>query len=116
MCRLRLPALLLLWCVAAPAPAQAPKLNIVHPLPPAPAWLDGYQVRWPVRVLGEPATQSAQTVLVALPTGGWLTPDASDLAVQAATGKLLPAAVLSHDPVGLTILQFKRHGNDPWYW
>src|SRR5271154_1268022 len=108
MSRLRWSALMLLGCVAVPAVAQAPPLNIVHPLPPAPLWLEGYQVRWPVRILGEPVLQSAQTVLVNLPTGGWLKPDASDLAVQAATGDLLPAAVLSHDPTGHTILQFKR--------
>ncbi len=92
-------------------------LNIAHPLPPqTPAWLDGYQVRWPVRVIGEPITQIGQTVLVRVPTGGWLKPDASDIAVQTASGKLLPTAVLSHDPTGDTILQFKRNGNDPWYW
>ena len=55
-------------------------------------------------------------MLVSLPTGGWLKPDGSDLAVQAANGKLLPLAVLSHDPAGETIIQFKRNGNDPWYW
>ncbi|MBM3993737.1 MAG: PKD domain-containing protein [Planctomycetes bacterium] len=94
-----------------------PPVNSVHPLPPqTPAWLDGYAVRWPVRVLGEPSAQTAQSVLVRVPTGGWLKPDASDIAVQAANGKLLPAVVLSHDPIGDTIIQFKRHANDPWYW
>jgi tetratricopeptide (TPR) repeat protein len=103
--------------VRAQVPPEA-RINVGHPLPPqTPAWLDGYQVRWPVRVFGEPAKQpDAQTVLVRIPTGGWLKPDASDLAVQASTGKLLPAAVLSHDALGDTIIQFPRNGNDAWYW
>jgi tetratricopeptide (TPR) repeat protein len=96
--------------------AQPLKLNIVHPLPPAPPWLEGYEVRWPVRVLGEAAKQAAQTVIATLPTGGILRPDASDLAVQAATGELLQLRVLSHDPAGDTIVQFKRRGDDLWYW
>jgi tetratricopeptide (TPR) repeat protein len=109
---------LVLGCARMPALAQGPlQLNVVHPLPPqSPPWVEGFEVRWPVRVLGEPGKQSGQTVLVSLPTGGWLKPDASDLAVQSATGELLPAAVVSHDPTGETILQFKRHGLDAWYW
>ncbi len=105
--------------VACTVRAQTPpQLNIVNPLPPnAPAWLQGFAVRWPVRVLGEPSQQpDAKSVMVSLPTGGWLKPDASDLAVQAATGQLLPIAVLSHDPLGDTIVQFPRRGNDAWYW
>jgi tetratricopeptide (TPR) repeat protein len=106
---------------AAPrATAQIPDkdhLNVAHPLPPlTPPWLEGFRVRWPIRIVGEPAIQTARTVLVRIPTGGWLKPDASDLAVQSADGKLLPLAVLSHDPAGSTILQFKRSGNEPWYW
>ena len=98
--------------------AQPVQYNIVHPLPPqSPPWLEGYQVRWPVRVIGEPIQQPMRRrSLVSLPTGGWLKADGSDLAVQSGTGKLLPAAVLSHEPAGETILQFKRNGNDPWYW
>ena len=116
------------WCtvlallaLAFSAPAQSPgppELNVVHPLPPqSPAWLPGYQVRWPIRVLGNPAQLlDSQSVLVSLPTGGWLKADGSDLAVQGSDGKLLAAAVLSHDPLGETIVQFKRRGNDSWYW
>src|SRR5437899_2963378 len=99
-------AIFLMFIGAVPALAQ-PMVNAVHPLPPqAPAWLDGYQVRWPVRVIGEPIQQPTQTVLVSVPTGGWLKPDASDIAVQSGSGKLLPAVVLSHDPLGDTIVQF----------
>ena len=113
--------LVAVWLVAGPGLLHSqpiPMINIVHSLPPqAPPWLEGYQVRWPVRVIGEPVQQAdAQTVLVSLPTGGWLKPDAADLAVQTGSGKLMPLAVLSHDPAGETIVQFKRNGNDPWYW
>jgi tetratricopeptide (TPR) repeat protein len=111
---------LLAW-TPRPAAGQVPgeaKLNVVHPLPPqAPPWLEGYALRWPVRVLGEFAKQQdCKSVVVSLPTGGWVRPDAADLAVQAGSGKLLPLAVLSHDPTGDTIVQFKRNGDDPWYW
>jgi tetratricopeptide (TPR) repeat protein len=117
----RMPMLLAILAIPCAARAQVPgeaKLNIAHPLPPhAPPWLDGYQVRWPVRVLGDIGKQAdAQTVLVRLPTGGWLKPDASDIAVQSGAGKVLPAAILSHDPLGDTIVQFARNGTDPWYW
>jgi tetratricopeptide (TPR) repeat protein len=92
-------------------------VNSVNPLPPqAPAWLDGYAVRWPVRVIGEPSKQDAKSVLVSISNGGWLKADGSDIAVQSGAGKLLPVIVLSHDPLGDTILQFARNGNDPWYW
>ena len=106
----------ILLLASAPADAQ-PMVNAVHPLPPqAPAWLDGYSVRWPVRILGEPIAQVADSVIVSVPSGGWLKVDASDIAVQTGSGKRLPAAILSHDPAGDTILQFKRNGNDAWYW
>ena len=45
---------------------------------------------------------------VRIPGSGWLKPDGSDVAVQAPTGKLLPHLVLSHDPLGDTIVQFER--------
>src|SRR5581483_11124097 len=106
----------LLLALAGRAAAQPAQVNVVHPLPPAPPWVEGYLLRWPVRVLGEPSKQVAQSALVSLPTGGWLKPDASDLVVQAANGQLLPAVIRSHEPAGETIVQFKRSGNDPWYW
>lgn len=117
---------LLIWLsvfgalVPAIVSAQAPPLqfNVVHPLPPvSPPWVEGFQVRWPVRVLGEPGKQlDAKSIVVSLPTSGWLKPDASDLAVQTASGKLLGLAVLSHDPLSESIIQFPRNGNDAWYW
>jgi tetratricopeptide (TPR) repeat protein len=97
--------------------AQLPQLNLVHSLPPqSPPWLAGFQARWPVRVVGDPLKQTAKSVLVSIPTGGWLKADASDLAVQTADGKLPQFQVVSHDPAGETIVQFQRQGNDPWYW
>ncbi|HZZ82519.1 MAG TPA: PKD domain-containing protein [Gemmataceae bacterium] len=115
--KIRLILLAFLILGSSRASAQPPMVNAVHPLPPqTPAWIDGYAVRWPIRVLGEPSAFTSQSVLVSLPTGGWLKPDASDLAVQTASGKLLSLAVLSHDPTGDTIIQFKRNANDAWYW
>jgi tetratricopeptide (TPR) repeat protein len=110
---------LLIACgqLVAQVPGQ-PGLNVAHPLPPqAPPWVEGYQFRWPVRILGEIGKQAeAQTVLVRLSSGGWLKPDGSDITVQTGSGKILPVAVLSHDPLGGTIVQFPRNGLDPWYW
>jgi tetratricopeptide (TPR) repeat protein len=101
---------------AAPPPVP-PKKTMVLPLPDkAPAWLAGYRFRWPLRVIGDPAKQKSQSVITSVPTGGWLRPDATDIAVQTAAGEVLPIAVLSHEPAGETIVQFPRKGNDAWYW
>src|SRR5690242_10532510 len=90
---------------APPAPAPA-KGIVIESLPArAPAWLDGYRLRWPLRVVGDPAKQPAKSVITSLPTGGWLKADASDVAVQTAAGEVLPVTVLSHDPNGETLLQ-----------
>ena len=110
--------------LACAAVAQPPK-DAPPPPPPAvqelpakpPAWLAGYRVRWPLRVAAADLTkEKQQTVLASVPTGGWLKPDASDIAVQAASGEVLPATVVSHDPLGDTLIQFQRKGNEPWYW
>src|SRR5438093_13019152 len=102
-------SLILLALAAPPPPAKG---NIVEPLPSKPpAWLDGYRLRWPLRVIGDPSKQKSVSVITTIPTGGWLKADASDVAVQTATGEVLPVAVLSHDPAGETILQFPRKGN-----
>jgi tetratricopeptide (TPR) repeat protein len=84
--------------------------------PQAPAWPEGYRVRWPLQVVGDPAKQTAQTVIASLPTGGWLKPDASDVAVYSASGKPLPLRILSHHPAGDTLIQFQRDDNASWYW
>src|SRR5205823_4126355 len=85
---------------AAP-PAAPEKINAVLPLPEkAPAWIDGYRIRWPLRVIGDLAKQKSVSVIASLPTGGWLKPDASDVVVQTAAGEIVPVNVLSHDPAG----------------
>ena len=101
-----------------PAPGTpAPPLNPVQGLPKdQPAWLAGYRIRYPLRVVGDPEKQTSQSVIARLPTGGWLKSDGSDVAVQTADGKTIPVNVLSHDAQGDTIIQFKRNGNDKWYW
>jgi tetratricopeptide (TPR) repeat protein len=109
--------LLLASVAATAAPPEPPKKSVVQPLPDKPpAWVAGYRFRWPLRLIGDPTKQKSQTILASIPTGGWLRPDASDIAVQTAAGELLPLAVLSHDPAGETLVQFPRKGNDTWYW
>src|SRR5262245_31038813 len=90
---------------------------VVQPLPDkAPAWLDGSRLRWRLRVIGDPAKRQSASVITSLPTGGWLRPDATDFAVQSASGEVLPVTVLSHDPTGETVIQFPRQGDATWYW
>ncbi|MBI2438403.1 MAG: PKD domain-containing protein [Lentisphaerae bacterium] len=87
------------------------------PYPPrAPAWLSGYRVRYPLRVVGDLLTATSRTVIARVPTGGWLKTNAADIVVQTVMGQQLPTAVLAHDPIGNTIVQFKRNGFDRWYW
>lgn len=95
--------------------AQAPDI-VYEKLPPAPKWVDGYRLRYAIRLLGDPVKDPAKTALARIPTGGWLKPDASDVVVQNAAGQVFPVAVLSHQPSGDTIVQFKRTGPDRWYW
>lgn len=73
-------------------------------------------MRWPVRVVGLASKQAGQSVVVALPTGGWLKNDAADLAVVSSSGELLPLQVLAHVAKGNTLIQFPRVGNENWYW
>src|SRR5262245_44791991 len=108
-------ALAIFLTLAATARADDPV--VIYGLPPqSPEWLKGYKVRWPLRVSGDLTKQTAKTIIASLPTGGWLKPDASDVVVQTAGDKVVPVVVLSHDAAGETIIQFKRNGNDPWYW
>lgn len=87
------------------------------PLPSrSPGWVAGYRVRYVLRAMGDLGKEKPATLIARLPTGGWLKPDASDLLVQSASGRVLPAAVLSHDPLGHTIIQFKRDHHVRWYW
>lgn len=97
---------------AAPhAPSQ------VEPVPDKqPAWVKPYRIRFALHVTGDRTKQKAASIIARLPTGGWLKPDGSDVAVQTASGEMLPVNVLSHDPMGETMIQFPRNGDDVWYW
>ena len=106
----------MVWSQAA-TPAEPPK-NVVEALPEhPPAWPDGYQLRYTLRVVGlNVAASTSQSIVARLPTGGWLKPDGSDITVLASDGSILPVALLSHMPYGDTLIQFPRHGADVWYW
>ncbi len=93
----------------APGPSTAP---------PPPTWVAGYRVRFPLRVLVDFTTekQAAESVIARIPAAGWLRADGSDICVQAQDGTIIPVAILSHNPRGDTLIQFKRRANDPMYW
>ncbi len=83
----------------------------------APPWMKGYKVRYLLRLMDDPLEHAERrTVIASIPTGGWLKEDASDLRVVTVSGAVLPTAILSHDPMGNTLLQFTRNGMDRWYW
>ncbi len=84
--------------------------------PESPAWIPGYRVRYRVRLIGDYLSSPTETVIVRLPTGGWLKPDGTDVLVTTAVGRRRPAIVLSHDPQGDTLVQFRRHEGERWYW
>ena len=111
----------LLTHAAAPAPVKAAAKGAPAPVAvdlPAPAWVPGYRVRFPLRLIGDFTNEKAQTqsVIARLPAAGWLRPDGADICVQRQDGTVLPVAVLSHQPDGETLIQFARHTNDPVYW
>src|SRR6188474_2327421 len=79
----------------ATAPPVEPQKNVVEALPEKqPNWLDGYQLRYTLRLMGlSPAQSTSKSIVARLPTGGWLKPDGSDLAVVCADGTTLPVSV-----------------------
>src|SRR5258707_1116420 len=95
---------------APPSPPRAPPA----PLGEAPAWVAGYRVRFPLRPIGDFTNEKliTESIVARLPAAGWLRADGSDICVQARSGELIPVAVLSHNPKGDTLIQFKRHGSD----
>src|ERR1043165_1223231 len=112
-------AALSLWVLAAlPLLAGAPAGP--GPTPPGdpPAWVAGYRVRFPLRLTGDFTNEKliTESVIARVPAAGWLRADGSDICVQSQDGQLMPASILSHHPAGDTLIQFKRHGNDPTYW
>jgi tetratricopeptide (TPR) repeat protein len=106
---------------AAP-PKEPPPHNPVEPIPvntaasDAPAWLAPFRLRYALQIGGDRTKSPAKSIMAALPTGGRLRPDASDISVVAATGERLPVTVLSHDPLGSTLIQFPRRGDAAWYY
>ncbi len=99
-------------------PQRWPYRQFESPLEPAahPLWIDGYRVRYLLRVIGDLRQENPKTVIARIPTGGWLKDDVSDLVVTTTAGKSIPLFVLSHDRSGDTIIQFRRQGEDSWYW
>src|SRR5262245_13484496 len=74
---LTLPALL---CLVPTVVHAQPTPDIVYEkLPPAPKWVDGYRLRYAIRLVGDPVKDPAKTALARIPTGGRLKPDASDV-------------------------------------
>lgn len=102
-------------CGAAPPATAQPKPNVIETAPTPPQWLAPFRLRYALHIPGVRKRSAATSVVVQLPTGGRLRPDAGDVAVQTIDGERLPVTVLSHDPKGGTILQFPRHGDDSWY-
>lgn len=85
----------------------------------APAnWLPGYRLRMVVEVTGDDRVwESGDGWVVAnLPTGGWCRPDGADIQVQDAGGGVLPVQVISSNPEGNTIIQFKSANQAREYW
>ncbi len=105
---------------AGPVLAQAPaeQKNIIEAIPEQqPAWINGYQLRYTLRLTGlNPAQSPTKSIVARLPTGGWLKPDGSDLVVVAADGTSLPVTVLSHAAQGDTLIQFPKRAAEIWYW
>ncbi|NQU09720.1 hypothetical protein HQ590_02940, partial [bacterium] len=99
---------------ADPAPPPPPR---VEADPAGPAWVPGYRIRWPLRLVGDHGTnERPRSVIALIPGGGWLKPDGSDITVQSADGTVIPMRIVSHDPTGNTIVQFERQGSNRWYW
>lgn len=112
-------AALFFWlCAALPLLAAPPAASIPTPAGTPPAWVAGYRVRFQLRPTGEFLSEKliTESIIARLPAAGWLRADGSDVCVQSQDGELIPVSVLSHNPKGDTLIQFKRHGNDSIYW
>ena len=82
----------------------------------APDWVGKYRLRYALCVHGDLEEHPAKTAIAQVPTGGWLREDAADLLLTDRSGRAVPMAVLLHDPSGDTLIQFRRSGEDRWYW
>ena len=84
----------------------------------APPWVDGYRLRYTLRVACDPYVQPARTVIASIPSG-WIKPDAEGMVqvvVQSQSGQVMPCMIVSYKPDGNTLVRFARSGNDQWYW
>ena len=104
-------------CILTRLLGPAAAAPFTDPPPATDKWLPGYAIRYAVRIQDPAAALlERQTVQVAIPTGGWLKPDASDVRVVSEHHQVVPAVVISHDPRGDTLLQFTRRGTNRWHW
>jgi len=84
----------------------------------APPWVDGYRLRYMLRVAYDPYSQPSRTVIATIPTG-WVKPGAGGMVhviVQSQSGRIIPCMIMSYNPDGDTLVRFPRSGNDQWYW
>lgn len=110
----RVLGVLLLGCVFFMHP-----MVLAEDVSKGPPWIPGYRVRFPIRLTGDYANPKTRTrsAVAQIPAAGYLRADGSDLVVQAADGTEIPARIVSHNPAGDTLIQFKRQdGDDPGYW
>lgn len=84
----------------------------------APDWLPGYRMRMAVEVVGDETiwNSGSEWVVASLPAGGWCRPDGADIQVQNSEGKSLPTEIISSNPEGSTIIQFKPGSKARDYW
>ncbi|MFW6038869.1 MAG: tetratricopeptide repeat protein [bacterium] len=84
---------------------------------PPPEWVEGYRLRYTLGVLDDqaPVESSAKTIVAALPAGSWIE-EAGSVVVQASDGRILPVAVVAHDPATRTLIRFPRmEGSASYY-
>ncbi len=87
----------------------------MHP-PVEPKWLDGFAVRYPLRVISLPEEQTPETIMASVPTGDWSLGKGADIVVQHWNGDIVPTKVRPMDADGNAIIQFPRQDYDRWYW
>jgi len=108
---------LLLCALTVTVRAADEPTNKITPLPAeAPAWLDGYRVRYVLHVSGERAKSTSTSIIARVPIGNLAKVDATDVTVVTAAGKQLPVLILSHDIESSTLIQFPREVDDAWFW
>lgn len=81
-----------------------------------PAWIDGYPIRFLVRVTGDLAGSSSKTVIARIPSGGWLAGNNNAVLIQTASGATSRADVRSVGEHGDALIQFPRLSPERFYW